>query len=110
MHRDLFDPGGHKAATEGVGLSAQIVFFVASRGHHADVGGITPGSMPPTSRRLVEEGAAIVSFKLVRDGAFQARAVKSDPDPDPAEHFDRSRTAPRRAAARSSVRVSCRYA
>ena len=40
-------------------------------GHHADVGGITPGSMPPTSRALVEEGAAIVSFKLVRGGAFQ---------------------------------------
>ena len=52
---------------------AQIVFFVASRGHHADVGGITPGSMPPTSRRLVEEGAAVISFKLVRNGAFQAR-------------------------------------
>jgi 5-oxoprolinase (ATP-hydrolysing) len=46
-------------------------FFVASRGHHADVGGITPGSMPPNSRRLVEEGAAILSFKLVRDGHFQ---------------------------------------
>jgi Hydantoinase B/oxoprolinase len=42
-------------------------------GHHADVGGITPGSMPPTSRTLVEEGAAIVSFKLVRGGAFQVR-------------------------------------
>ena len=54
----------------------QIVFFVASRGHHADVGGITPGSMPPTSRRLVEEGAAIISFKLVRNGAFQARATQ----------------------------------
>jgi 5-oxoprolinase (ATP-hydrolysing) len=42
-----------------------------SRGHHADVGGISPGSMPPASKRLVEEGAAIVSFKIVRDGAFQ---------------------------------------
>lgn len=46
-------------------------FFVASRGHHADVGGITPGSMPPNSRRLVEEGAAIIAFKLVRGGQFQ---------------------------------------
>lgn len=46
-------------------------FFVASRGHHADVGGITPGSMPPNSRRLVEEGAAIIAFKLVRAGRFQ---------------------------------------
>ena len=56
----------------GNGLArVQIVFFTASRGHHADVGGITPGSMPPTSRRLVEEGAAIISFKLVKNGKFQ---------------------------------------
>ena len=45
-------------------------------GHHADVGGITPGSMPPTSRTLVEEGATIVSFKLVRGGAFQVRLFR----------------------------------
>jgi 5-oxoprolinase (ATP-hydrolysing) len=45
-----------------------IVFFVASRGHHADIGGISPGSMPPHSHSLVEEGAAIVSFKLVQGG------------------------------------------
>ncbi|KAJ9523185.1 hypothetical protein QJQ45_024077, partial [Haematococcus lacustris] len=51
----------------------RIVFFVASRGHHADIGGISPGSMPPASKLLVEEGAAIVSFKLVRQGVFQAR-------------------------------------
>ena len=49
----------------------KIVFFVASRGHHADVGGITPGSMPPNSHSLVEEGAAILSFKLVKGGTFQ---------------------------------------
>jgi 5-oxoprolinase (ATP-hydrolysing) len=49
----------------------QVVFFVASRGHHADIGGISPGSMPPNSKLLLEEGAAVVSFKLVRDGAFQ---------------------------------------
>lgn len=51
----------------------RIVFFVASRGHHADVGGISPGSMPPNSKTLAEEGATIVSFKLVCDGVFQAR-------------------------------------
>lgn len=48
-----------------------ILFFVASRGHHADVGGITPGSMPPTSTALAQEGAALLSFKLV-DGATGA--------------------------------------
>lgn len=47
------------------------VFFVASRGHHADIGGITPGSMPPHSHSLQEEGAVFISFKLVKDGVFQ---------------------------------------
>ncbi|XP_072855570.2 5-oxoprolinase [Pogona vitticeps] len=51
------------------------VFFVASRGHHADIGGITPGSMPPHSRSLQEEGAVFISFRLVKDGIFQEDAV-----------------------------------
>ncbi|KAL1131593.1 hypothetical protein AAG570_011207 [Ranatra chinensis] len=46
------------------------VFFVASRGHHADIGGITPGSMPPHSKSLAEEGATFKSFFLVRKGKF----------------------------------------
>lgn len=52
-----------------------IVFFVASRGHHADVGGIAPGSMPPLSKTLVQEGAAIIAFKLVREGLFQEAGI-----------------------------------
>ncbi|XP_017157466.1 5-oxoprolinase [Poecilia reticulata] len=51
------------------------VFFVASRGHHADIGGITPGSMPPHSTSLQQEGAVFVSFKLVTGGVFQEEAV-----------------------------------
>ena len=52
------------------------IFFVASRGHHADVGGATPGSMPPHSTSLSQEGAAIVSFKLVRKGgAFDEAGI-----------------------------------
>ncbi|XP_018428770.1 PREDICTED: 5-oxoprolinase isoform X1 [Nanorana parkeri] len=51
------------------------VFFVASRGHHADIGGITPGSMPPHSKSLTEEGAVFMSFKLVQEGQFQEEAV-----------------------------------
>uniref|UniRef100_S4R7X5 5-oxoprolinase, ATP-hydrolysing n=1 Tax=Petromyzon marinus TaxID=7757 RepID=S4R7X5_PETMA len=51
------------------------VFFVASRGHHADIGGITPGSMPPNSTTLQQEGAVFISFKLVKDGIFQEEAV-----------------------------------
>lgn len=47
------------------------IFFVASRGHHADIGGITPGSMPPHSTSLAQEGAAFKSFLLVKEGVFQ---------------------------------------
>ena len=53
----------------------QIIFFVASRGHHGDIGGISPGSMPPNSRTLEDEGAMIVAFKLVRDGHFQEDGI-----------------------------------
>ncbi|ORX77294.1 hypothetical protein BCR32DRAFT_223520 [Anaeromyces robustus] len=53
----------------------EIVFFVASRGHHADIGGLQPGSMPPSSKRLYEEGAAIKSFKLVHDGVFDEEGI-----------------------------------
>jgi 5-oxoprolinase (ATP-hydrolysing) len=53
----------------------KIIFWVASRGHHADIGGISPGSMPPHSRLLSEEGAAIESFRLVRGGVFQEEGI-----------------------------------
>jgi 5-oxoprolinase (ATP-hydrolysing) len=51
------------------------VFFVANRGHHADIGGKTPGSMPPDSKYLWEEGMCVKSFKLVDDGIFQEEEV-----------------------------------
>jgi 5-oxoprolinase (ATP-hydrolysing) len=44
------------------------VFYVGSRGHHADVGGLTPGSMPPFSTRIEEEGVQINNVKLVEAG------------------------------------------
>ena len=50
----------------------QILFYVGSRGHHADIGGTTPGSMPPDSRVIEEEGVLINNFKLV-DGADGGR-------------------------------------
>jgi 5-oxoprolinase (ATP-hydrolysing) len=56
----VFDKGG-----------ARILFWVASRGHHADVGGITPGSMPPDSRSVEEEGVLIDNFQLVDRGRFR---------------------------------------
>ncbi|MCA1939814.1 MAG: hydantoinase B/oxoprolinase family protein [Caenispirillum bisanense] len=49
---------------------SEILFFVASRGHHADIGGITPGSMPPDSATVDEEGVLIDNLKLVENGRF----------------------------------------
>ncbi|MEO7206012.1 MAG: hydantoinase B/oxoprolinase family protein [Steroidobacteraceae bacterium] len=51
-------------------------FFVASRGHHADIGGITPGSMPPFSVCIDEEGVLIDNFKLVEDGSLHEAAMQ----------------------------------
>ena len=50
-------------------------FWVASRGHHADVGGITPGSMPPDSKTIDEEGIRITDFLLVEEGHFREREL-----------------------------------
>jgi len=52
-----------------------VVFWVASRAHHADIGGTSAGSMPPHSTRLADEGAAIVALKLVSGGRFMEDAV-----------------------------------
>ncbi len=54
----------------------EILFYVASRGHHADVGGLTPGSMPPDSRTVEEEGVLIDNFKLIDRGTFRERALR----------------------------------
>lgn len=48
-----------------------ILFFVASRGHHADIGGIAPGSMSPRANTIEEEGVLIDNFVLVEDGRFR---------------------------------------
>ena len=61
------------------------LFFVASRAHHADVGGVTPGSMPPGSRRIAEEGVLIEDFRLVEGGELReaeaAALLSSGPYP-----------------------------
>jgi 5-oxoprolinase (ATP-hydrolysing) len=49
----------------------EVLFYVASRGHQADIGGITPGSMPPASRTVEEEGVLIDNFLLVDAGRFR---------------------------------------
>ena len=62
----VFDPAGR-----------EVLFFVASRGHHADVGGVTPGSMPPDSRTIDEEGVLIDDFLLVRGGQFREAETRA---------------------------------
>ena len=54
-----------------LGDSAEPIFYVGSRGHHADIGGTTPGSMPPFSTRIEEEGVQINNFKLVDQGVLR---------------------------------------
>ena len=49
----------------------EILFYVGSRGHHADIGGITPGSMPPDSTTVEEEGVLIDNFLLVEEGRLR---------------------------------------
>ncbi len=52
-----------------------LAFFTASRGHHADIGGITPGSMPPFSRCLADEGVVFRGLPIVCDHRFDESAV-----------------------------------
>jgi 5-oxoprolinase (ATP-hydrolysing) len=52
-------------------VGSEILFFLGSRGHHADIGGLTPGSTPPVSKTLEEEGVVIDNFLLVSQGEFQ---------------------------------------
>ncbi|MDY0871289.1 hydantoinase B/oxoprolinase family protein [Dongia rigui] len=61
----VFDDGG-----------SRILFYVASRGHHADIGGLTPGSMPPYSRTVEEEGVLIDNVKLVDQGVMLEKEMR----------------------------------
>ena len=53
----------------------EILFYLGSRGHHADIGGITPSSMPPNSRIVEEEGVLIDNFLLIDKGEFREAAL-----------------------------------
>ena len=54
----------------------QILFYVASRGHHADIGGRTPGSSPPDSTSIHEEGVLIDNFLMVEHGVLREQATR----------------------------------
>jgi len=58
-------------------VDGAIAFYTASRGHHADIGGITPGSMPPFSRDISEEGALFDGIRMVGGGRFDEAAVRA---------------------------------
>jgi 5-oxoprolinase (ATP-hydrolysing) len=80
------------ATSESDAESDRVVFFTASRAHHSEIGGITPGSMPPFSHNLAEEGVLIRHFRLVQDekssedrlqellssGAYPSRSVREN--------------------------------
>ncbi len=82
MTNDPFEGGSHLpdvtlVTPVFVAGSGDPDFFVASRGHHADLGGITPGSMPADSHCLEEEGVVFHAFKLVARGHFDEQRVRS---------------------------------
>jgi len=56
--------------------SKELLFFTASRAHHAEIGGIVPGSMPPFSKTLADEGALIRNFKLVDRGVSREKELR----------------------------------
>src|SRR3546814_14680618 len=60
----VFDAAGKK-----------ILFYVGSRGHHADIGGISPGSMPPNRRTLDEDGRLLHNFKVLERGGVREAAL-----------------------------------
>jgi 5-oxoprolinase (ATP-hydrolysing) len=57
-------------------VAKSVLFFTASRGHHADIGGVSPGSMPPCSTRIDEEGAWTEGMKIVSGGKFLEAPVR----------------------------------
>ncbi len=57
--------------------SGELIFFTANRAHHAEIGGIVPGSMPPFSKRLGEEGVLIRNFKLIDNGASREADLRA---------------------------------
>ena len=61
----VFDDGGR-----------DLLFWVGSRGHHADIGGLTPGSMPPDSRHVDDEGVLLTNMRLVRRGELREAEMR----------------------------------
>ncbi|WP_298468526.1 hydantoinase B/oxoprolinase family protein [uncultured Erythrobacter sp.] len=67
----------------------QVLFYVASRAHHEDIGGISPGSMSPLGRTIDDEGILLDNVKLVESGEFQTERIKNllSDSPNPARNI-----------------------
>ena len=72
----------------------EILFYVAARGHHADVGGTAPGSMTPLATTVEEEGVLIDNFRLVERGGFVKRNWRRCSPTIPIRRATRARTSP----------------
>jgi 5-oxoprolinase (ATP-hydrolysing) len=57
--------------------AGEIIFYTAARGHHADIGGISPGSLPPYSGHIEEEGVVIDALLLLRENRFREREIRT---------------------------------
>ncbi len=96
MLNDPFHGGTHLPDVTVVmpvfGEGGALLFFVAARGHQADIGGITPGSMPPNSHSINEEGVLISDFLLVDNGAFREAETRAllNSGPYPARNPDQN--------------------
>ena len=67
---------GLDSSADAANPKSDLLFFTASRAHHAEIGGIVPGSMPPFSRNLAEEGVLIRNFKLVDEGRMREAELR----------------------------------
>lgn len=92
-------------------------FYVASRGHHADIGGITPGSMPAGSKHIDEEGVVFSHFHLAKEGQLNEEAVRKEllgakfPARNPAQNIAdlTAQIAANRCGADTLVKLCSRY-
>ena len=69
-------PAGRGGTRPDEGAGREVLFYVAARGHHAEIGGLTPGSMSPFSRTIDEEGVLFDNWLLVADGRFREAATR----------------------------------
>jgi 5-oxoprolinase (ATP-hydrolysing) len=67
----------HESVADAAGRAPRLLFLTASRAHHAEIGGIRPGSMPPQSKNLAEEGVLIRNFRLLDRGRSRVEELRA---------------------------------